>query len=578
MGVQLIKLLGINTVTLKGDTGATGDTGPNEVTTATDTNIIGLIAGDGSNIRQAIPGTDYVAAETDPVFAASEAHSFATGDKDKLDGIQAGAQSNIPVELQLGYIQSSGLLWGADLSIDTDTTKFVVAPGAVVIVDNYTDPENPVKTLVSWDTPLVVTDPYIATADTVYIGMDATGAFFYTLDDPFTTEQRRQYASIGWTDHVGRTEIEFVGMEPAGINSIAAQFQSLLYAMGSFNLSGNEYTYSTGLAIRRTSGNAWCPNQNYENEKNNPHEMPTNAENPAGIWYFYRSADGWVNDTPLGSVVDPEHYDDGSGTLAAMPTGKWQIQPISYYPLWEANDIQYGQAVYDDLAAAESALQESISVDPYNSVDVFRGWLIVKQGATDLSNPAQAKFKSSGKWGMMDVQSGGGTGGEINTGSSIGTAGVAVYDSKSGVDLRFRSVNANSAKLTVTLDAVNHIILVDLGTVTSDDIGDGSTYKQYSATEQANAATAYDHSQATHAPSNAYAPSGTDVAIADGGTGQSTAQLAINALSQVAAATNEYVLTKDTGTGNAIFKVAAGGGISAADAYAIACSVAMGGF
>ena len=49
----------------------------------------------------------------------------------------------------------------------------------------------------------------------------------------------------------------------------------------------------------------------------------------------------------------------------------------------------------------------------------------------------------------------------------------------------------------------------------------------------------------------------TDLAIADGGTGQSTAQLAINALSAVSGATNEHVLTKDTGTGNATFKAAA---------------------
>ena len=52
----------------------------------------------------------------------------------------------------------------------------------------------------------------------------------------------------------------------------------------------------------------------------------------------------------------------------------------------------------------------------------------------------------------------------------------------------------------------------------------------------------------------------TDVGIAHGGTGQSTAQAAIDALTAVGAATNEHVLTKDTDTGNAIWKVAAGGG------------------
>ncbi len=50
------------------------------------------------------------------------------------------------------------------------------------------------------------------------------------------------------------------------------------------------------------------------------------------------------------------------------------------------------------------------------------------------------------------------------------------------------------------------------------------------------------------------------VGIAKGGTGQTAAQAAINALSAVAAATNEHVLTKDTATGNAVFKAAAAGG------------------
>lgn len=55
------------------------------------------------------------------------------------------------------------------------------------------------------------------------------------------------------------------------------------------------------------------------------------------------------------------------------------------------------------------------------------------------------------------------------------------------------------------------------------------------------------------------------VAIADGGSGQTTAQDAINALTQVSGATNEYVLTKDTATGNAAWKVATGGGDLKAD-------------
>jgi hypothetical protein len=68
----------------------------------------------------------------------------------------------------------------------------------------------------------------------------------------------------------------------------------------------------------------------------------------------------------------------------------------------------------------------------------------------------------------------------------------------------------------------------------------------------------------SHALTNVNIDSGvitgiTDLTIDDGGTGQGTAQLAINALSAVSGATNEHVLTKDTGTGNAVWKVGGGG-------------------
>ena len=53
--------------------------------------------------------------------------------------------------------------------------------------------------------------------------------------------------------------------------------------------------------------------------------------------------------------------------------------------------------------------------------------------------------------------------------------------------------------------------------------------------------------------------SGTDLTIANGGTGAGTPQDAINELTQVGSATNEHVLTKDTSTGNATWKAGGGG-------------------
>lgn len=73
--------------------------------------------------------------------------------------------------------------------------------------------------------------------------------------------------------------------------------------------------------------------------------------------------------------------------------------------------------------------------------------------------------------GQLSWSSAGG-GGEINTAANIGAGGVGVYDSKSGVQLRFRNINAADAKITVTDDSANDEIDVGLGAVDIDDLND----------------------------------------------------------------------------------------------------------
>jgi len=62
----------------------------------------------------------------------------------------------------------------------------------------------------------------------------------------------------------------------------------------------------------------------------------------------------------------------------------------------------------------------------------------------------------------------------------------------------------------------------------------------------------------------------TDLDILHGGTGESTAQDAIDAISQVSGGTNEYVLTKDTTSGSAEWKIVGIGSIAWTNAIASA--------
>ena len=56
----------------------------------------------------------------------------------------------------------------------------------------------------------------------------------------------------------------------------------------------------------------------------------------------------------------------------------------------------------------------------------------------------------------------GSVGGEVNTASNIGTAGVGIFKQKSGVNLEFKKLNAGSSKMIITDDTVNNEVDVDI--------------------------------------------------------------------------------------------------------------------
>lgn len=113
---------------------------------------------------------------------------------------------------------------------------------------------------------------------------------------------------------------------------------------------------------------------------------------------------------------------------------------------------------------------------------------------------------------------------------------------------------AMAANVTVTLpDATTTLVGTDATQTLSNKTLTTPTVASF-----ANAAHA--HADAAGGGQITDAALSAAVGIAKGGTGQTTAQAAINALTAVAAATNEHVLTKDTTTGNAVFKAGGAGG------------------
>ena len=357
----------------------------------------------------------------------------------------------------LHNVMSSGLISGLNITINaTDPTKFDIGPGRGVIVDAYTDPFHPTKTVVELTQPMVgVVDPYLTTADTVYVALDANKNVIAQPYE-FSNIQWRNLVVLGWTDHVNRTVIEEVAMRPNLTTNVSSQLSDLVTSINTFNVEGNRYSASTGLQIKRSAGSVYCKSQNYDNDPRNPNVITTNAEDPAEILYYFRSAGVWVNDTPAVTAIDPDHYDNGS--LVATPPDKWTIQVITYYAYWGVNDIQYGQALYDTKELAIASLGSNVEMDPYNDPDVVRSFLIVKSGATDLTDPLQAEFREVSKVSNQPTPV---AVGEANTSSNGGTGGVGIVLPKLGVDLPFKSISAGP-NVTVTDDVVHNAVEISV--------------------------------------------------------------------------------------------------------------------
>src|SRR3972149_4297003 len=400
----------------------------------------------GSNVTMSANGDKLVFKASDGVTA----HSGLTG----LDNDQHPRVANA---------LSTTILSGGEITINADPTKFNVAAGVGIIVNNYTDPVNPTRTLLTWGAFTAQTDPYLATDPSTAIGINSSGVIV-TTPDVFSDEQRRDIITLGASNHTVGDVIESVDTFPVfGIDS-AAQMMDFMVNFGSFGIDGNDYSANSLLTIKRTAGETFAVGGNYATTNKSPNIIISTAETPvADLYYFYQSApDVWVNDFPVVANIDPDYYDSGTGRVA-VPSGKWTVQTIFFYAPWLTTEIQYGQVLYDSMAEAEASLNAAIDINPWiGEWDIFRSWLIIQQGCSDVADSNTAKFIHANHLGLIAFASGGGGGGEVNTASNVGDAGVGVFHSKAGVNLGFKNIATATPIVSISNDTLGSNVKISI--------------------------------------------------------------------------------------------------------------------
>jgi hypothetical protein len=218
-------------------------------------------------------------------------------------------------------------------------------------------------------------------------------------------DQYRDEAYFGLLGHPGPGPVSFVISTPRISYNRDLEILDYILALGPLNM-GNVYgPNGANLNWDKSFGGTAFPGLNYDDDLTGKNTgVTTDAAITAGfgVLAYQDGAGGWTIGSPTQSV-DPNFYDNGSGTLAAVSNNKWTVQRIFWRASVAATAIYYGQVQYNSKEGAIASRQDPVvhNQDLDDSLLTFRGWLVVKKGANNLSDPTLACFINAGRFGLV---------------------------------------------------------------------------------------------------------------------------------------------------------------------------------
>ena len=183
--------------------------------------------------------------------------------------------------------KSTGLLTGGEITFGTltgspgTTALFSVSAGTGVVVDSYTDPENPTPTFVTWPafTDIAVTN--IATADRTFVAINIGGSPTPNIVQQitkFTPAQHRDNIVLGTIGHVNNVNVVAIRNDPPAAFDTDIGLVDFAKSIGPFNVEGNIYEANgTNLNVDKTVGSSYRVGNNFHTDKASP-DITTESE------------------------------------------------------------------------------------------------------------------------------------------------------------------------------------------------------------------------------------------------------------------------------------------------------------
>jgi hypothetical protein len=342
------------------------------------------------------------------VSANSVYANIFTGSSISINGGEIMTRIPDSLDFQLfGNQSSTGVIEFGGLSGNSlDNTRFDLGITKGWIVDNTTLPEQPNVKYINYSgstglNPSGITLNFLLSNPVTYIGLSGNSSNdIVQSSKPFTQSERRDLLELGVVVHVGNSTVTVVNNHPTiGIDP-TQQLYDLIDGLGFFNLDGgNVYTYNgANLNIDKSGGDIFANGSNYVLDSKNPHVKYLTSGSSITFKYRLRDSTEFSGTT----IIDTNNY-DLNGVLTPVPTNKFTIQRIVLFTSNQTR-IQYGQNVYDSIDDAEASLstEDFIIEKNINENSLLRGFLITKEGTTDLSNNRLSKFIEANHFGHAE--------------------------------------------------------------------------------------------------------------------------------------------------------------------------------
>jgi len=358
------------------------------------------------------------------------------GDKKTVEAefLLVSAGAIIPSKLLNGL--QSGLISGGNITINGgDNTKIDLAAGTGVIVD-WTIPTAPVFTNVSWIAQTLVTVINLATDPFTTFYIDSSGVL-NQQSSLRTANDRRARIYLDTATHPDLATVTTIAttrlLAYQGIEALL----DYVIKLGAINEGNRVSENSTDLTLEKSAGETTLPFINADTDAQNPTQKINASLDPmTWITQFQDGVGGFVT-TPGVTVTDPDFFDDGSGTLQAVPNNQFTIKRYFYFSFNNTVFEIYGQTTYSDIETAKASIfSETVVLSSILDPAIFVTALVVQEGATDL----QAAV-SAGDAEFVDI---------IGVGNS-GSGGPASQDLQSVYNLSVIPQIITSALGAVTL-------------------------------------------------------------------------------------------------------------------------------